>query len=153
MPALTDNLTITQLTGEGEDGLWRLEQALAVRIGERAIVVPSGFKSDGPSVPQWVQSALPQWGKWSRAGIVHDYLCCLIAWGRAHPGREHPLAKTRHEADVIFLDLMIDAGVGFVQCRLLYLGVCIGTWANIETTMHHSNLKLFEVVSAASEFS
>lgn len=153
MSSFTDRLNITQLSGDGED--WRkfeLGQTMVFYVGEIgsgfAVVVPQGFISDGPSVPRILWNVLPVWGKWSRAGILHDYLCCLIAWG--HP---HPAAPDRNAADRIFLEAMGVLGVSVVWSALLYLGVRVGTWLNIETTMHHSNLKLFEVVSTASEFS
>lgn len=152
MSSFTDELTITQLSGNGGDWhMWCLEQSLVYHVGEiggRAVVVPQGFISDGPSVPRFLWAILPVWGKWSRAGILHDYLCCLIAWG--HP---HPAAPDRNAADRIFLEAMGVLGVSVSWSSLLYLGVRLGTWLGIETTMHHSNMKLFEVVSAASEFS
>jgi hypothetical protein len=66
----------------------------------------------------------------SRAGVVHDYLCYLIALNNPHPE-----APTRDHADRIFFEAMELLNVGWVQKYLLYWGVRFGTWYNVRPTM------------------
>jgi Protein of unknown function (DUF1353) len=130
-------LTITQIPEAWR--LWRLEKNLIYQSRDRGRVIRvyRGFITDGPSVPQFLWSILPVWGSWSRAGVIHDYLCCLIA-----AGRPHRAAPTRDHADRIFLEAMQALKVGRIRASLLYLGVRIGTWFNVRTTMIEYNGKL-----------
>ena len=103
MGAFTSELTITQLSGNDTHGwrLWRLAEPLIYEVGGRGsgrvILVSKGFITDGPSIPQFLWSILPVWASWSRAGVIHDYLCYLIALNNPHPE-----APTRDHADRIF---------------------------------------------------
>jgi hypothetical protein len=38
------------------------------------ITVPSGFHTDGASIPLIFRWLLPRWGKYGKAAILHDYL-------------------------------------------------------------------------------
>lgn len=160
MPAFTEDLTITQLSGKpGAWRLWRTEQRLVYQInpdqneldasgyaeGSGLVIVPAGFVTDGPSIPRILWAVLPVWGSWSRAGVVHDYLCCLIAMGTPH--REAP---TRTAADAIFREAMKACGVGILCRVLLYVGVRIGTLLNVKTTMVGYNAKLKAAMGAAA---
>lgn len=152
MATFTGDLTVTQLSGKpGAWRLWRLEQPLVYEIEassdeeldvvvhrpNRAIVVEAGFVTDGPSIPRFLWAILPVWASWSRAGVVHDYLCCMIALGRPHPE-----APTRTAADKIFVQAMAAGGVGIFSRTLLYIGVRIGTIFKVKTTMVGFNEKL-----------
>jgi uncharacterized protein DUF1353 len=74
---------------------WRLERSYTrlTSIGE--LTVPSGFIWDGCSVPRFLWSILPIWGRYSGAALVHDYLY-----------REKPCM--RWEADRVFLELLVE---------------------------------------------
>lgn len=141
---------LTQLSGKpGAWRLWRLEDHLIYRVNDdpnRIIFVSKGFITDGPSIPQFMWNVLPVWGSWSRAGVLHDYLCCLISIGRPH--REAP---TRSDADRIFNEAMGALGVGSVQRNLLYLGVRTGTLFGVRTTMIDKNEKLRGMIEAAAD--
>jgi len=134
--AFTGELTITHLSGNDTQcwRLWRLAEPLTYEVGSRGsgrlILVSKGFTTDGTSIPQFLWSILPVWANWSRAGVIHDYLCYRIAVNNPHPE-----APTRDEADRIFLEALLDLNVGRVQRYALYCGVRIGTWLNVRTTM------------------
>jgi len=136
MGAFTSELTITHLSGNDQYGwrLWRLAEPLVYEVGclgsGRVIRVHKDFVTDGPSIPSFLWPVLPVWGSWGRAGVIHDYLCCLIAQNTPHPE-----APTRDDADRIFLEAMEVLEVGRVQKYLLYWGVRIGTWWRVRTTM------------------
>src|SRR5215207_3681703 len=123
MSAFTGALTITHLDTDWR--LWRIETPLIYEVGEkgpgRAIVVPSGFITDGASVPRFLWGMLPAWGKYSRAAVVHDYLLeCLV---RRDP---HAEALNRRAADLIFYEAAAVSGTGCLMRWFLYAGVYIG---------------------------
>ena len=136
MGAFTSELTITQLSGNDTRGwrLWRLAEPLIYEVGGsgsgRVIVVSKGFITDGPSIPRFLWSILPVWASWSRAGVIHDYLCYLIAVNNPHPE-----APTRDDADRIFFEALKALNVGWVQRYALYCGVRFGTRCHVRTTM------------------
>ena len=141
MGAFMSELTITHLSKNDTHGcwrLWRLAEPLIYEVGGsgsgRVIVVSKGFITDGTSIPQFLWSILPVWANWSRAGVIHDYLCYLIAVNTPHPE-----APTRADTDRIFLEALKALNVGWVQRYALYLGVRFGTWYNVRTTMVDHN--------------
>lgn len=132
---------MTQLSGKpGVWRLWRLEQTMIYYIGSdkgRPVFVPRGFVTDGPSIPRFLWVILPVWGSWSRAGVLHDYLCCLIA-----AGRPHVEAPSRTVADRLFYASMLDIGVGRFTRWMLYAGVRIGTLFKVRPSMIDHNDKI-----------
>ncbi len=103
MSAFTGELTVTELAVNWR--LWRLEQALVYEIGAlgsgKSIEVPVKFVTDGTTVPRILWSFLPTWGSYSRAAVVHDYLC-----NRLNSGIPHPLVPDRRRADAVFYEAM-----------------------------------------------
>ena len=43
------------------------------------VIVPAGFASDGASVPRFLWSMFPPFGKYLEAAIVHDWFCVTHA--------------------------------------------------------------------------
>ena len=80
----------------------------------RDITVPAGFQCDGESVPRVTG---PFTGPPSvRAGIVHDFLY------RGH--LTQPQANvTKEQADAVYLELMLAAGVDAISARIRHEGV------------------------------
>ena len=140
MGAFTSELTITHLSGNDTHGwrLWRLAEPLIYEVGGRGsgrvILVSKDFITDGSSIPQFLWSILPVWARYSRAGVIHDYLCYRIAVNNPHPE-----APTRDHADRIFLEAMEHLNVGWVQRYALYWGVRLGAWLKLRTTMIDHN--------------
>ena len=67
-------LTISQLENE-QWWLWRVEHPMVWLVeGGTEITTPAGFVSDGPTIPRFLWAVLPVWGRWGRAGVMHDYL-------------------------------------------------------------------------------
>lgn len=93
---------------------WRLQRSFTYHIGSKYsksyVNVPRGFVTDFASVPQFLWSWLPYWGKYGKAAIIHDYIY------QTH-------CKTRKEADLIFREAMIVAGTPRWKAQLMYLGV------------------------------
>ncbi len=78
------------------------------------ITVPSGFASDGASVPRffWQLVFPPGDQKALRAAFVHDFLY-----------RTHPAGWTREQADMLFLKLLLADGMPKFRAVLAWLGV------------------------------
>ena len=122
MQGFEDALTLTEM------GLnWRLWKVETAFVYERPcgaqIIVPANFETDGASVPQFLWVWLPTWGTYSRAAVVHDWLCFLL-----HYGDPHPQAKTRAQADAIFWEAMGVCGTNWLTKIILYAGVRIGAY-------------------------
>lgn len=168
MPGFQEDLTVTHLSTGGASmpdswpaarkrrarkNMWRLARMAGTSLifdlgGGVTIEVPVGFVTDGPSIPKIFWNILPVWGIWARAGVIHDFICCLLAMARPHEA-----ARTRKDCDRIFLRAMVDLDVGWVQFSVLYLGVCIGRWFNVRTTMIDYNVKLSAVLDARIDVS
>jgi hypothetical protein len=85
----------------------RLEMPIAAECG---VTVPVGFVTDFASVPRILWWAIPPWGPYSRAAVVHDYAYRFGSMPRA-------------AADLNFLRMMSACGVGFATRTALYVGV------------------------------
>lgn len=119
MSNFTDDLTITALA----DGrTWRCFDPLTYEVGAvgsgKLITVPKGFETDGASVPRPLWWFLPSWGTYSRAAVVHDYLCTLL-----DANTPHALAPDRRTADAIFFEAMVVLGTGAVMRWLMWAAV------------------------------
>lgn len=78
----------------------------------RDIIVPSGFRSDGASVPQIFWNIYPPFGKYLEAAIVHDYFYYL--------GRQGASWVSKKEADLIFREAMKVLKVCKVSRNIMY---------------------------------
>jgi hypothetical protein len=130
MPHFLTDVTMTQFSGlENSWRRWTLVHPLVYERSEgHQIVCPEGFITDGPSIPRFLWAFLPVWGSWGRAGIVHDYICMLIA-----NGTPHLEAKNRTEADGIFYEAMVALGTGFFTRWAMYAGVRLGALMGVPT--------------------
>ena len=101
---------------EGDDRFWILGDPLIVQAGGERIEIPTGFTTDGASVPAWAQR-LTGWQPWEDpqrwAGIVHDWLYT-----------QKGFPKSR--ADKIFRSVLTSEGAGWLKRRLMYLAVVVG---------------------------
>lgn len=126
MSSFTGDLTVTQLSDNYR--LWRIERELIYEVGflgsGRQIKVPEGFVSDGATT-KVLRPFLPAWGKYSRAVVIHDYLC--ICWNDSTP---HVLTPRRIDIDSIFYEAMIVLDVDVVTRYTMYIGVRIGSYYN-----------------------
>lgn len=80
----------------------------------RDVVVPSGFVSDGASVPRWLQGLVPKYGRYTAAAIVHDFLYSERQGARA-------------DADRLFLSVMVEDRTRVLRALLMWSVVrCFG---------------------------
>lgn len=121
MSAFTGDLTITQTA---DWRVWILQSPLVYELGDlgsgKVIAIAAGFVTDGTSIPRILWWALPTWGNYSRAAVVHDYL-----YDRMNARDPHPLAPDRKAADGIFLEAMGVCGVSWPVRYGLWVAVRI----------------------------
>lgn len=91
---------------------WTLEQPYERATSIGPVVVPQGFVTDLASTPNTVWSALPRWGRWSGAAVIHDFFY-----------RTKPAGLTRYRADRVLLELMRADGVRYGDSMLIFKAV------------------------------
>ena len=100
---------------EDEKGnVYTLLEDLTVFWQGKTLIIPSGFKSDGASVPRffWRIVFPPGDSRALRAAFAHDYIY-----------RTHPENWKRKEADKMFYDLLREDGIGLFPALRAYWGV------------------------------
>lgn len=93
---------------------WRLLEPVVYRGNRQIFTVPIGFVTDFATVPQAFTWLIPRYGKYTKAAILHDYLC-----------REKPV--DRADADGIFRRVMRELGVSFLRRWMMWAAVRFGS--------------------------
>ncbi|MDP9295512.1 MAG: DUF1353 domain-containing protein [Actinomycetota bacterium] len=96
---------------------WELLRELNYDGTRQNFVVPVGMGTDFASVPRVFIWFLPQYGRYTKAAILHDYL-----WRRGVPGNE----LTLPEADAILRRAMRELGVPFLRRWIMWAAVRLG---------------------------
>jgi uncharacterized protein DUF1353 len=96
---------------------WELLRELSYDGQRQSFVVPVGMGTDFASVPRVFIWFLPQYGRYTKAAILHDYL-----WRRGVPGKE----LTLPEADAILRRAMRELGVPFLRRWIMWAAVRLG---------------------------
>ena len=93
---------------------WELLEPLAYRGRRDRFVVPAGFRTDLATVPRVVVWLVPRWGLYTRAAVLHDWLCTVgIATG----------VVTARDADGLFRRVLRESGVPVLRRWLMWCGV------------------------------
>lgn len=73
----------------------QVQQPFIYEIGflgsKDAIVIPAGFLTDGPSVPKYLQWAMPM-DHLAKPSVLHDWLLSQLAWEKARADFEFKIA-------------------------------------------------------------
>ncbi len=113
MSSFTSPLHVSPMS-DGKN--WELTRAFTYRIGSKYsnqyIKVPQGFLTDFASIPKLLTLFLPDWAKFNKSPVLHDFLYCT----KKIMGE----AITRKQADDIFLEAMM---VGWNPKRYLVANV------------------------------
>lgn len=88
----------------------------------RKHIVPKGVVIDGASVPRLCWPWMPPDGLHRAGAAGHD-------WAYLNKGHIDGLSLSRAECDLIFYNLMVDAGVSPRRAGIAYRGVRLGGWA------------------------
>jgi hypothetical protein len=105
------------------------------RIGITVDASPdTPFATDLASVPRTMTWLFPRYGAYTKAAIVHDYLCqTLSEAARSTRGLTAADAvRDRADADVVFRVLMAELGVPWMRRWLMWAAV---TWATAATSL------------------
>lgn len=119
MSAFTGSLVIEEV----EPGRkWRLVGPLRYEAGAKGsgllIEVPSGFETDGASIPLVLRPVLAVWGTYGRAAAVHDFgYRCLRS------GSPHGEMPTRQAVDAEFYAAMLACGTSRPLALLMWASV------------------------------
>ncbi len=87
-------------------------------------LVPAGSHLNGATIPRalWAHVGSPYVGKYRRASVVHDYF--------VGEGDNPDVSKRkRKKADRMFYEACKFDDCSEAFARILYVGVCLGTWA------------------------
>ncbi len=114
MPFLTEALVVRSCGPEW----WTLDEDLAYRGRTHRFVVPAGFVTDFASVPKFATWLIPRYGVYTRAAVLHDYLC-----QEGHVGRFN-----RRDADGIFRRCLRELNVSWTRRWLMWAAVRAGSF-------------------------
>jgi hypothetical protein len=96
----------------GEQG-WELVQSLVYLGNTDRFTVPAGFGTDFASVPSAFTWLLPRYGRYTKAAILHDWLCRQAREG----------GVSRDDVDGLFRRAMRELGVPFLKRWLMWAAV------------------------------
>lgn len=100
-----------------DDTNWELHEEYSVKSEHMSFTIPKGFCTDLASVPKALWNLYPPFGLYTGAAVAHDYLY-----------RTKQMRVTRKEADELFKEQMLLAGVDSQQAQLMYLAVRAFGW-------------------------
>ena len=93
------------------NGRWMVEEPLVyLSDAGSGYTVPQGFITDLASIPRFLWTVWPPFGKYTSAAVLHDYLC-ESAW------------ISRKDGDKIFLEAMEHSDVPALKRWCIYLAV------------------------------
>lgn len=116
------------LSGEGSDRDMRVLEAFSFTDAKgRLWEVPAGTEVNGADIPRtlWSSVGSPFTGDYRRAAILHDTAI------------RDPQVR-RIEADAMFYEACLAGGCSASQAKLLYAGVCIGSWVSRSRPVEHA---------------
>lgn len=101
-------------TSDESGDILTLLEPLKIEWKGRRLIVPSGFKSDGASVPEFLWSTVSPAvdPRTIRGAVAHDYAY-----------RHHPDGWTRADADAMFYDIIRQDGLSWWRANKVYYGV------------------------------
>ena len=114
-----------------QNGNLKLTADWHVRYGIWWFVVPAGFISDGNSVPPEFRFIVPQFGRSTLSGIIHDWLYRSGKVFVVNNGQSIVMDITRRQADIVRADIGSWCGVGRWERTAGFVGLRIGgrrTW-------------------------
>lgn len=112
MKAFPDKLRFVEAGFKNDSALFRLTSRCRFFSSLGTIYVPSGFVTDGASIPRIFWNILSPFGPYFKAAVVHDYL--YSPWNSNF---------NRKDSDQIFLEGMTLLGVSEVKRGLIFNAV------------------------------
>ncbi len=97
----------------GDGSRWQLVEPLTYAGRDELFTVPPGFETDFASVPRAFTWLIPRYGRYTKAAILHDFLC--------HRAQQRELAWV--DADGLFRRTMRELGVPLLRRWLMWAAV------------------------------
>lgn len=98
---------------------------------EVIVTIPESFTTDFASIPRIFWSIFPPFGKYTKAAVLHDFLCeaylSKAKWNEISTSKDPRVVK-RKEADKIFLEAMTVTNVNKFTRNTLYFFVRAYAW-------------------------
>jgi hypothetical protein len=116
-PCFPDPLQVRYVATMGDSRVFQLSHYFRYISSWGIITVPTGFQTDGASVPRIFWSIFQPYGKYFPAAIIHDYLYSRYS---------NRLSIDRKTADLIFKEAMFNLGIGWVTRETIYRAVRLG---------------------------
>ena len=113
----TGGVVVRQVEDDPEFKKWELMEPLSYRGRRDEWTVPPRFRTDFASVPRVVTWLIPRYGRYTKAAILHDYLCDVEV-------RRETI--TRADADGVFRRALRELGVAFLRRWLMWAAVRLG---------------------------
>ena len=104
-----------------DDQNWETLRALPYHATAEDFEVPVAERTDFASVPRVFVWFIPRYGRYTKAAILHDYLCSIAV----------PADRiSRIDADGIFRQAMRELGVPFLRRWIMWAAVRLGALTN-----------------------
>lgn len=104
-----------------DDVEWETLRTLTYHATTEIFEVPAQERTDFASVPRVFVWFVPRYGRYTKAAILHDYLCSVaVPAGRI----------SRIDADGIFRQAMRELGVSFLRRWIMWAAVRLGALTN-----------------------
>jgi len=103
---------------------------LVYRGRDQTFTVPGGFVTDFASVPRFLTWLVPTMGTYTRAAIVHDWLCTQLETLHRLHGNPNAAPASARDTDGVFRRIMREEGVPLARRWLIWCGVRWGAVAN-----------------------
>lgn len=98
---------------DGDDS-WMTLSPITYHAKHETFHVPAGQRTDFASVPRYFVWLVPRYGRYTKAAILHDFLCRAAA---------EPGGISRVDADGIFRQAMRTLDVGFLRRWIMWAAV------------------------------
>jgi hypothetical protein len=122
---------------EVDENTWELVEPLRYSGNRDTFVVPAEFRTDFASVPRAFVWLIPSYGRYTKAAILHDFLCNEAAAGRFD----------RDDADGLFRRAMRELGVSFLRRWLMWAAVALATqWIAVRRRQRVSPKRVMQLV-------
>jgi hypothetical protein len=109
MPFIEGSVTVEEI----DANTWLVLEPVIYQGNKRTFTVPPGFETDFASVPKVFTWLIPRYGVYTKAAILHDYLCATKPVNRS-------------DADGIFRRAMRELGVSFLRRWIMWAAVRAG---------------------------
>src|SRR5262245_24845797 len=125
---------------EVDDNTWELVEPLRYVGNNDRFLVPDGFRTDFASVPRVFVWLIPKYGRYTKAAILHDFLCEESKAGRFD----------RDDADGLFRRAMRELGVPFLRRWIMWGAVSLATqWIKLRNRHRVPARRLAQLLAVA----